>query len=749
MAETFVKAWTASKRFTEAQVERSVRIVKQLQTSAYTEEQCLAVLADVFEAGDFPQTDDKLYQILSNRLWERHQQEQRVDRNPRSTTQHVNALAKSLRGQPSSSVFVDENGEDDEDRIQPVHSRPTQGRLNISQAQPEVINLDDSDDDSIICLVTPEQPQKHTSVQHDYPLSPPSPPHRFHTNLTISDSSRVRKSPSPKRTRLRSPTKPGRIEPTVTRSPVEKRPRSILDQSYGESSHILEPPPPKRSWVRSPQNLGRTEQTNIRSSVGKRPRSVLDERYENSSRIRKPHSPKRSRLGSPPKPGRTERRAILSPVEKRPRSLLDERKEHAEVNKKAKRDVARSSKFNFRVDDNDFEDDLRYNAPPTTDFDISRYTSNSIRDSDDDRCNRNNANSSINDAPILDMDLQRSVDMSVQVVEGQSHIVSNRDRSTRDTNRSSSKHYKTKHNNESLDDVRPFSGLNDTKNDDWSVITILDKMERFRNSDGKTSGGERWQIFGSLLQNNGTTYEPRVLPCGDVLFVARNRRTGQEQVLDYIIERKTVDDYASSVKDGRLAKQAYLLSQSGLKQRMFVVEGDLKKLTRQYNDPQMHKKLAELEVSESFHVVYTNDISETVSFYTSIYHRLQLKMEKKQGRASEAFVEYKSWIERMKTFSSGITLQQLFVMQLCQTPGVGDRRARAVTKGGFKTVQSLHRAYKRLDGKVKEQEAMLGIVDGVGGAASKALCKLFTWTDYGTIMASSHSRSASASQGLL
>lgn len=749
MAEASVKAWATSKRFTEAQVERSVRIIKQLQTSAYTEEDCLAVLAEVFEAGDFPRTDDKLYQILSNRLWERHQQEQRVERSPHSTTQRVNALANSPRGQPSSSVFLDEDGEDDEDRIRPVQSRPTQRRVNNNQPQPEVINLDDSDDDSIICLVTPEQRQKPTSLQQDHPLSPPSPPHRFPASLTISDSSRVRKSPSPKRTRLRSPTKLGRTEPTVTRSPVEKRSRSILDESYGESSHILEPPSPKGSRVRSPQNLNRTERTAIRSPVGKRPRSVLNERYENSSCIRKPPSPKRSWVMSPPKLGRTERRTVRSPVEKRPRSFLDESNEHVEGNKKVKRDTARSSKFDFRVDDNDFEDDLRYNAPPTTDFDFSRYTSNSRRDSDDDRPNRNNVDSSINDAPILDMDLQKSVDMSVQVVEGQSPIVSNRDRSTRDTNRSSSKDYKTNHSNNSLDGVRHFSGLNDTENDTWDVITILDKMERFRNSDGKTSGGERWQIFGSLLQNNGTTYEPRVLPCGDVLFVARNRRTGQEQVLDYIIERKTVDDYASSVKDGRLAKQAYLLSQSGLKQRMFVVEGDLKKLTRQYNDPQTYKKLAELEVSESFHVVYTNDISETVSFYTSIYHRLQLKMQKKQGRASEAFVEYKSWIERMKTFSSGVTLQQLFVMQLCQTPGVGDRRARAVTKGGFKTVQSLHRAYKRLDGNVKEQEAVLGSVDGVGGAASKTLCKLFTWTDYGTIMASSHSRSASASQGLL
>ena len=241
-------------------------------------------------------------------------------------------------------------------------------------------------------------------------------------------------------------------------------------------------------------------------------------------------------------------------------------------------------------------------------------------------------------------------------------------------------------------------------------LVILDKMERFRNSDGKTSGGERWRIFGGLLESSGSVYEPRVLPCGDALFIARNRRTGEEQVLDYIIERKTVDDYASSVKDGRLSKQAYLLGQTGIKQRMFVIEGDITKLSRQYsNDPQIHKKLADLEVNDGFHVVYTNDISETVSFYTSIHNRLQRQFgdRTQRSRASEAFVEYKAWIERMKTFSSGVTLQQLFLMQLCQTPGVGDRRARSITAGGYKTIQTLHRAYQRLDGNPKEQEKLL------------------------------------------
>ena len=219
-----------SKRFTEIQVERAVRVIKQL--SAYPEEQCLAELADVFENSDFPRTDDKLYGVLSDRLWEGQQQNRPAERTPRSTAARVNALANSLRGHPPSSVFLCSD-DDSEDEIRPVVKNPTTNGLpnslhgqpsssvylrddsdsedeirpalkrsrqtptdsaNIildspplrrtflglanpapapqkskvpngtpSQQVPEVITIDDSDDDSIICLMTPEPPKVSAS----------------------------------------------------------------------------------------------------------------------------------------------------------------------------------------------------------------------------------------------------------------------------------------------------------------------------------------------------------------------------------------------------------------------------------------------------------------------------------------------------------------------------------------------------------------------------------------------------------
>lgn len=176
------------KRFSEAQVERSVRVIKQL--SVFNEEDCLAELAVVFEAGDFPRTDDKLYEVLSNRLWERQQSTQRTQRSPRFTAARVNALARSIcGGRPSN--FVDEESDDEIRPVRssstvPIHTdaikldRSSPPRLigtpvnlrkagnSLQQKQTEVITIDDSDNDSIICLspeeVKPSRLQKDRSV---------------------------------------------------------------------------------------------------------------------------------------------------------------------------------------------------------------------------------------------------------------------------------------------------------------------------------------------------------------------------------------------------------------------------------------------------------------------------------------------------------------------------------------------------------------------------------------------------------
>lgn len=67
------------------------------------------------------------------------------------------------------------------------------------------------------------------------------------------------------------------------------------------------------------------------------------------------------------------------------------------------------------------------------------------------------------------------------------------------------------------------------------------------------------------------SYEVRELSAGDFLWIARDRR-GNEAVLPYIVERKRMDDLASSIKDGRFREQKFRLKESGISNVIYLIE---------------------------------------------------------------------------------------------------------------------------------------------------------------------------------
>lgn len=62
------------------------------------------------------------------------------------------------------------------------------------------------------------------------------------------------------------------------------------------------------------------------------------------------------------------------------------------------------------------------------------------------------------------------------------------------------------------------------------------------------------------------------LKVGDYTWVCRERTTRKELVLPYVVERKRVDDFGSSIKDGRFYEQKFRLKQCGLQNLIYLVE---------------------------------------------------------------------------------------------------------------------------------------------------------------------------------
>lgn len=57
------------------------------------------------------------------------------------------------------------------------------------------------------------------------------------------------------------------------------------------------------------------------------------------------------------------------------------------------------------------------------------------------------------------------------------------------------------------------------------------------------------------LTQLGVLFEVRRLKIGDFAWIARCRKTNDELIMSYIIERKRMDDLSASIVDGRFHEQ--------------------------------------------------------------------------------------------------------------------------------------------------------------------------------------------------
>ena len=85
----------------------------------------------------------------------------------------------------------------------------------------------------------------------------------------------------------------------------------------------------------------------------------------------------------------------------------------------------------------------------------------------------------------------------------------------------------------------------------YDIIFILDHREV------KTTKNREY--VRDALARNRIPVERRALELGDMCWIARHRETKDEIILDFIIERKRIDDLVKSIKDGRFHEQKVII----------------------------------------------------------------------------------------------------------------------------------------------------------------------------------------------
>lgn len=100
--------------------------------------------------------------------------------------------------------------------------------------------------------------------------------------------------------------------------------------------------------------------------------------------------------------------------------------------------------------------------------------------------------------------------------------------------------------------------------EDYEIVLLFDNRE-------VRSQTER-DFFQRRITSQNIECDVRALAVGDVLWIARHKTTKKEVVLNYVCERKRLDDLAMSIKDGRFMEQKNRLRKSGLKNVYYIVE---------------------------------------------------------------------------------------------------------------------------------------------------------------------------------
>ena len=126
------------------------------------------------------------------------------------------------------------------------------------------------------------------------------------------------------------------------------------------------------------------------------------------------------------------------------------------------------------------------------------------------------------------------------------------------------------------------------------------------------------------LRTRGVTPLVRPLEIGDALWVAKCKdpqllsrlgEEGDEIVLDWIVERKRLDDLIGSIKDGRFHEQKFRLKKSGVQNVVYLIEEiSISPETAQKYHEQVMSAITSTQVVDGFFVKRTKKLDDTIRY---------------------------------------------------------------------------------------------------------------------------------------
>uniref|UniRef100_A0AAR2LVX6 Crossover junction endonuclease MUS81 n=1 Tax=Pygocentrus nattereri TaxID=42514 RepID=A0AAR2LVX6_PYGNA len=246
------------------------------------------------------------------------------------------------------------------------------------------------------------------------------------------------------------------------------------------------------------------------------------------------------------------------------------------------------------------------------------------------------------------------------------------------------------------------------------------------------------------LQRNGITFDIRKLNVGDFLWVAREKVTpvpgqlrppvAKELVLDYIIERKRMDDLCGSIMDGRFREQKFRLKRCGLHKPIYLVEEcGLAAAHMSLPESTLQQAIVNTQVVDGFFVKRVQDVKESAAYLTvmtrylqKLYQNCTLFCHSRELEGNGDFEVENGVTERenprcslisFTEFNYGAvknkcqTVRDVFARQLMQISGISGDKAAAILEH-YSTVSSLMKAYAQCATEAEGEKLLSSIKYG-------------------------------------
>ncbi|PKY08536.1 DNA repair protein Mus81 [Aspergillus campestris IBT 28561] len=108
-----------------------------------------------------------------------------------------------------------------------------------------------------------------------------------------------------------------------------------------------------------------------------------------------------------------------------------------------------------------------------------------------------------------------------------------------------------------------------------------------------------------------------VAKCHDPAFLSQHGEEGDEVMLDWIVERKRLDDLIGSIKDGRFYEQKFRLRRSGIRNVIYLIEEfSVSNETGSKYQEMVASAIASTQVVNGYFVKQTKNLDDTIRYLT-------------------------------------------------------------------------------------------------------------------------------------